>query len=102
MTKRESSIEEGGSILQMLAVKGSRREELHDNCKNTGKKKNRSTVGGCFLWLCYEMGSPEGGKVGEKGSGNLVMGKKIRVWLNKEEGQVIGKELVFCQQLRTV
>lgn len=39
MTKRESSIEEGGSILQMLAVKGSRREELHDNCKNTGKKK---------------------------------------------------------------
>lgn len=43
------------------------------------KKKNRSTVGGCFLWLCYEMGSPEGGKVGEKGSGNLVMEKKIRV-----------------------
>ena len=40
------------------------------------KKKNRSTVGGCFLRLCYEMGSPEGGKVGEKGSGKLVMEKK--------------------------
>ena len=40
------------------------------------KKKNHSTVGGCFLRLCYEMGSPEGGKVGEKGSGKLVMEKK--------------------------
>ena len=75
MTKRESSVEEGGSILQMLAVKGSRKEELHGNYKNT-EKKNRSNVGGCFLRLCYEMGSPEGGKVGEKGSGKLVMEKK--------------------------
>ena len=39
MTKRESSVEEGGSILQMLAVKGSRKEELHGNYKNTEKKK---------------------------------------------------------------
>lgn len=76
MIERQSSVEEGGSMLQMLAVKGSRREELHDNYKNTGGKKNCSTVGGCFLRLCYEMGSPEGGKVGEKGSGKLVMEKK--------------------------
>lgn len=38
MTKRESSVEEGGSISQMLAVKGSKREELHDNYKDTEKK----------------------------------------------------------------
>lgn len=78
MSERQSSVEEGGSILQMLAVKGSGREELHDNYKNMGEK-NCSTVGGCFLRWCYEMGSPEGGKVGEKGSGKLVMEKKIRV-----------------------
>lgn len=39
MIERQSSVEEGGSMLQMLAVKGSRREELHDNYKNTGGKK---------------------------------------------------------------
>ena len=75
MTKRESSVEEGGSISQMLAVKGSTREELHDNYKDT-EKKNCYTVGSCFLQLCYEIESPECGKVGEKGSGKLVMEKK--------------------------
>lgn len=39
MTKRESSVEEGGSISQMLAVKGSKREELQYNYKDTEKKK---------------------------------------------------------------
>ena len=59
----------------MLAVKGSKREELQYNYKDT-EKKNCYTVGSCFLQLCYEMESQEGGKVGEKGSGKLVMEKK--------------------------
>lgn len=59
--------------------------------------KKLFTVGGCFLLVVLWNG-PEGGKVGEKGSGKLVM-KKIRVWLNKKEGQIIGKNWYFGSNL---
>ena len=102
MTKRESSVEEGGSILQMLAMKGSRKEELHGNYKNTEKKKSfycGRLISSVVLWNGVSRGWQGGGE----GEWKVGYGKKkIRVWLNKEKGQVIGKELVFWQQLRTV
>ena len=75
MTKRESSVEEGGSILQMLAVKGSRREELHGNYKNTEKKKS-FYCGRLFSSVVLWNGVSRGWQGGGEGEWKVGYGKK--------------------------
>ena len=75
----------GESLIYMRLIK-----EVH-LWEHLGSKVNIATG------ELFEKGGGEG--EWEVGYGKK---KKIRVWLNKEEEQITGIELVFWQQLRTV